>query len=394
MSWQPRWKRPDLREKGAALGKLAAMLRVQLGCISQYRLRSQGGGVFKPILSAFENRAIRRSAIGVASGLLLVSSLFLLGPDPAPGSARGLLSDAGHEWPAASGAERVDTAESGGPLPASASDRGTPLPTAIPERESPPPTAIPTIKLDPLPEWVQSAREARLWSEADQAATELLSVPADSRLRVLGEADRERLPVYHGIGLPSGATVKGWIDLNDVRPLNDPTRVTASARGGSRTNPDISTQEQFIAVIGEAAQESQVVSRVPASVTVAQAILESDWGRSQLAKRANNLFGIKALSGPGPAGVINMNTWEVISGRNVTVNAAFRAYNNVYESVADHDRFLTDNKRYAPAFKHTDNADQFTREIHKAGYATDPAYTTKLVNLMKKYNLYRFDLKL
>jgi flagellum-specific peptidoglycan hydrolase FlgJ len=74
------------------------------------------------------------------------------------------------------------------------------------------------------------------------------------------------------------------------------------------------------------------------------------------------------------------------------VKDAFRAYNNIYESVEDHGRFLRENARYAAAFNHTNNPDEFARAIHRAGYATDPAYSTKLINIMKKYDLYRFDL--
>lgn len=145
--------------------------------------------------------------------------------------------------------------------------------------------------------------------------------------------------------------------------------------------------------MAEAAQESQLDSKVPASVTIAQAILESDWGKSQLAKKAQNYFGIKSSSGPGPAGVISMNTWEVIGGANVTVNDGFKAYHNLWESVLEHGHFLADNRRYAPAFKFPNDPKEFARQIHLAGYATDPAYTSKLVNLMNKFNLYQYDLK-
>ncbi len=169
------------------------------------------------------------------------------------------------------------------------------------------------------------------------------------------------------------------------------SRATTSSRGGSRPTPDISTHDKFIAAVAEAAQASQQDSGTPASVTIAQAILESDWGQSLLATKGQNYFGIKASKGPGPAGVINMNTWEVISGANVTVNDAFKAYHNLYESVMDHGRFLADNARYAAAFKVTNDPQEFARRIRAAGYATDPAYATKLINLMNKYNLYQYD---
>ena len=68
-----------------------------------------------------------------------------------------------------------------------------------------------------------------------------------------------------------------------------------------------------------------------------------------------------------------------------------RKYNTPAESFADHGKFLRDNRRYANAFKHTDDAAQFAREIHKAGYATDPKYSDKLISIINQYGLERFD---
>jgi flagellum-specific peptidoglycan hydrolase FlgJ len=86
-----------------------------------------------------------------------------------------------------------------------------------------------------------------------------------------------------------------------------------------------------------------------------------------------------------------MPTKEFLNGKWVTVNAKFRKYDSPAGSFADHGKFLRDNSRYANAFKHTDNAAQFAREIHKAGYATDPTYADKLISIINKYGLERFD---
>ena len=63
----------------------------------------------------------------------------------------------------------------------------------------------------------------------------------------------------------------------------------------------------------------------------------------------------------------------------------------ICRAIRDHAAFLKNSKRYAKAFAYPKNPNQFAAEIHKAGYATDPGYTTKLVNLMKQYDLYRYD---
>jgi flagellum-specific peptidoglycan hydrolase FlgJ len=150
-------------------------------------------------------------------------------------------------------------------------------------------------------------------------------------------------------------------------------------------------QEQFIASIGEAAVDSAYRTGVPASVTIAQAILESYWGSSRLAREANNFFGIKAQTKTGSAGSVRFDVWEVIGGRNVMRSEAFRAYNTVAESFVDHGLFLVENGRYASAMAARDDPRQFAREINRAGYATDPAYASKLIGLMDRYDLYRFD---
>jgi flagellum-specific peptidoglycan hydrolase FlgJ len=150
-------------------------------------------------------------------------------------------------------------------------------------------------------------------------------------------------------------------------------------------------QEQFIASIGEAAVQSADATGVPASVTIAQAILESYWGSSRLAREANNYFGIKAQTRSGSAGSIWFDVWEVIGGRNVMQSQAFRAYKTIAESFVDHGQFLVENGRYAAAMAVKSDPRQFARAINRAGYATDPAYASKLIGLMDRYDLYRYD---
>jgi flagellum-specific peptidoglycan hydrolase FlgJ len=150
-------------------------------------------------------------------------------------------------------------------------------------------------------------------------------------------------------------------------------------------------QEQFIASIGEAAVESADRTGIPASVTIAQAILESYWGSSRLARESNNYFGIKAQTRGGSAGSVRFDVWEVIGGRNVMQSQAFRAYNSVADSFVDHGLFFVENGRYTAAMAARHDPRQFAREINRAGYATDPAYASKLIALMERYDLYRYD---
>ena len=231
---------------------------------------------------------------------------------------------------------------------------------------------------------------AELYSNPDKAAPTTTTATRED-----GQPAAAPTPTTNATATPAKRSPTPTAEAAKPEPSASPTeapRIVASSRG-SRPTPDISTNDKFILAVGECAQESQLDSKVPSSVTIAQAILESDWGRSQLAKQAQNYFGIKATSGPGPAGVIRMSTWEVIGGANVTVSDGFKAYHNLWESVMDHGRFLADNKRYAAAFKFLDNPAEFARQIHLAGYATDPAYSTKLANLINRFNLSQYDLK-
>jgi flagellar protein FlgJ len=131
---------------------------------------------------------------------------------------------------------------------------------------------------------------------------------------------------------------------------------------------------------------------VPASVTIAQAILESNWGASRLAQENANYFGIKARGQGGTAGVVWYDTWEVLDGENVIQRAPFRAYRELADSFVDHGRFFLENARYRAALAVRSDPREFAREISRAGYATDPSYAPKLIASMDRFNLYAYDL--
>lgn len=141
------------------------------------------------------------------------------------------------------------------------------------------------------------------------------------------------------------------------------------------------------------AQDSQRRFGVPASVTLAQSILESGWGRSALTVNANNYFGIKCGSNVSPYqnGCYTISTQEYVNGAYTTVSAQFRRYDSPYGSFMDHGAFLR-GTRYAAAFQYQTNPDQFITEVWKAGYATAPDYLQKVITIMRTYGLYAYDL--
>lgn len=141
----------------------------------------------------------------------------------------------------------------------------------------------------------------------------------------------------------------------------------------------------FIQKIAPLAAANSKESGIPASLTIAQAILESNWGTSRLAVQGNNLFGLK---GTGPAGSLILPTTEYRSGKAVVVNAAFRKYRSWAESITDHARLLSA-PRYAGAIGKT--GPEAARAVAAAGYATDPQYANKLIQLMNTYSLTQYD---
>ncbi|WP_341686708.1 glycoside hydrolase family 73 protein [Limnohabitans sp.] len=138
------------------------------------------------------------------------------------------------------------------------------------------------------------------------------------------------------------------------------------------------------------AQASAALSGVPASITIAQAALESAWGESGLARNGNNLFGIKADS-LWRGETLTMNTREFIKGHWVVVPALWRKYPSWQASTQDHAAFLRRNKRYAACFACT-TGKTFAQAVAKAGYATDPRYADKLISMIDKYQLEALDL--
>lgn len=158
-------------------------------------------------------------------------------------------------------------------------------------------------------------------------------------------------------------------------------------------------QKHFIDLVAPMAQETHRKYRVPASVTIAQAALESGWGGSVLAVQAKALFGIKYGNkwnenlSPYVKGSYSVVSTEFINGQWVNIESPFCAYSSWNDSILDHGPFLL-RPVYANAFLPTVvTSNDFARAIHTAGYATDPAYSDKLISLMKTHNLYQYDIQ-
>ena len=139
----------------------------------------------------------------------------------------------------------------------------------------------------------------------------------------------------------------------------------------------------YIKKFAPAAVKNMRFYKIPASITLAQGVLESGHGESTLAKKANNHFGIKCHKG-----------WK---GRSIRhdddeEDECFRSYKNPLKSYRDHSLFLVDRDRYNALFElKRKDYKGWAKGLKAAGYATDPKYAEKLISLIERFNLTRFD---
>ena len=143
-----------------------------------------------------------------------------------------------------------------------------------------------------------------------------------------------------------------------------------------------SNTERYIDIHKATAQNEMSLYNIPASITLAQGILESGNGKGRLSVEANNHFGIKCHGWTG----------KKIYHDDDEKQECFRKYNDAKYSFRDHSLFLSERKRYAKLFKlKKEDYKGWARGLKAAGYATDPKYPQKLISLIERYKLYEFD---
>ena len=211
-----------------------------------------------------------------------------------------------------------------------------------------------------------------------------------------------------------GYTVFDWNGKAVYTPTSEPEKPTDDGEDNNKPatpeEPPVANisplegmdHDAFIAYVGNIAKADMKSSGILASIVIAQAILESSWGQSELSLKANNLFGMKAnLSG---------NTWDSCwdgdiyakkspeddgNGNIIEVLSDFRAYDSPTLSIMDHSDYLCgakngDKLRYEGLFGETDYRTA-AQIIKDGGYATDSKYVDKLCNIIEEYNLDSYD---
>lgn len=146
----------------------------------------------------------------------------------------------------------------------------------------------------------------------------------------------------------------------------------------------------FVSNASELAIQEMRRTNVPASIKIAQSIVETNWGTSILAREANNYFGIKCKSWWTGTTFYKVDDDRDASGK--LIPSCFRSYNAMQESFADHSDFLKTSPFYTPLFK-LDPLDYkgWANGLKSCGYATDKSYATKLIDIIETYNLNKYD---
>ena len=208
---------------------------------------------------------------------------------------------------------------------------------------------------------------------------------------------------------PNGYTVYDsngnavYFNIQDNKPnnttINNSSVPTKAPEAVDVNNLKDMTHDAFIQYIGNLAKADK--NGILPSITIAQAILESSWGTSELSTKANNLFGMKkSLSGNNwgsewDGKIYAVKTKEEENGNIIEILADFRSYNSIAESVKDHNKYLANGKngiklRYNGMIGAKDYKTA-AQLLVSGGYATDSKYADKLCNIIEKYNLDTFD---
>jgi flagellar protein FlgJ len=205
----------------------------------------------------------------------------------------------------------------------------------------------------------------------------------DQAARANVQANRINMPARRNGDWTSDPTLAGT-DKHYERTIAQPPLAPAKSA--------FSNHDEFVATMLPLAKDAAARIGVDPTVLVAQAALETGWGKSimraQDGSSSHNLFGIKAQgSWKGPEA--RAITSEFRDGKMVKETADFRSYTTYADSFHDLVSLLQNNNRYQGVVKAADNPEQFVKELQKAGYATDPDYASKISQIAKQMKSYQ-----
>lgn len=176
-------------------------------------------------------------------------------------------------------------------------------------------------------------------------------------------------------------SLKGLVDEGPRFAVNDNQQVNQSF-----------SNEEFIERLVPHAQTLQKGYGILPSIIIGQAILESNWGASELSSKYNNLFGMKSF---GHSDYATLDTQEYMDGRWITIQEDFRVYQSWEESMDDHTMLFVNGVDWSPQKYEKVLAARSYKEaaiaLQEAGYATDPGYANKVIQVIETYQLNQYD---
>lgn len=277
---------------------------------------------------------------------------------------------------------------------AAASARGNPEGGAFSQTLSkltPPPSVVTVQPGDTLSALVQKRLQetnSPLQLSADQLYRVALKVAADQGIanaNLIYPDQRIDLSAVESMAmaeaLQTDEPVTPWAGATTPTRSAPASRAAMAPDGAAALGP-----KAFLAQHAQAARQAQAHSGIPATFMVAQAALETGWGKHEIrfedGRTSHNLFGIKASANwKGP--VAEIWTTEFVNGSAQKVRGQFRAYASYEESFNDYARLISQNPRYANAMRHLGDPQAFAASLQQAGYATAPHYAQALTAVIQ-----------
>ena len=237
------------------------------------------------------------------------------------------------------------------------------------------------------------------WIQEGEIADEAEPSEEEMSVSEVGEETPAETEKTSNENIPSAAEPENivTIPLADLEEKADFSNVTAADFQG------LSIDEK-VELIGKMAREDDKQTGIPASLTAAQAIIESGWMESGLTTNYENYYGIKASSdgynwpdSTWDGRVADLATGEEYGGVSVEIVAGFRVYDNAWQSMRDHSAYLLNNtrnngaERRYPGIEKCETAEEAVDIVIEGGYATSSSYKSTIMSTVEKYNLTRFD---
>jgi len=224
-------------------------------------------------------------------------------------------------------------------------------------------------------------------SEQGKMFTSMLDEQISQKIasRGMGLADMMVKQMTVNAGMPVPTRGAGTAATSAVNPITQHAQDLKAASPGLTTSQ--AQVQAFQNKLGCCAQAASDATGIPASFMLGQAALETGWGKHQMVaangQPSHNLFGIKA-GGDWTGKTVNAVTTEYVNGVPTQKVEKFRAYDNYDQSFQDYAKLLQGNSRYKNVVANAKDAYGFAQGLQKAGYATDPEYANKLINVIAK----------